>query len=219
MNQEDLLSALSRQLRYERELGVPDIGVPVKKTPVGASRETLGDIQDDIGDCRRCNLCSGRTHVVFGVGHPQARLMFVGEGPGRDEDLQGEPFVGRAGQLLTRMIEAMRLKRSDVYIANIVKCRPPNNRNPEPDEIERCYPFLLRQIKAVQPEVIVGLGNTAVQTLLGTNMGITKLRGQFHEIAGIPVMPTYHPAFLLRNAAMKRPCWEDLQKVMEKLGI
>jgi len=215
VSQSDLISALRQQLRYEQELGIPDITLPAKKS----THETLEDIRDDIGDCQRCKLCSGRSHVVFGVGNPQARLMFIGEGPGRDEDLKGEPFVGRAGQLLTRMIEAMGFKRPDVYIANIVKCRPPDNRNPEPEEIETCHPFLLRQIQTVQPEVIVGLGNIAVQTLLGTKMGITKLRGQFHEIAGIPVMPTYHPAFLLRNATMKKPCWEDLQKVMEQLGL
>ena len=232
MERSELIAALKQELQYESDLGIPDLPMPRKKSssPTGSpssakamdggpSLESLDDILADIGDCTRCKLCEGRTNIVFGVGNPEARLMFVGEGPGRDEDLQGEPFVGRAGQLLTKMIEAMGLKRSDVYIANIVKCRPPDNRNPEPEEIETCYPFLLRQIQAVKPEVVVGLGNIAVQTLLGTKMGITKLRGQFHEIAGIPLMPTYHPAYLLRNPNMKKPCWEDLQKVMTKLDL
>lgn len=227
---EEVKAQLLKQLQYEQELGVPDIPMKRSKAPSDSnsrtheptnspSKETLEDIRADIGDCTRCKLCHGRTHIVFGVGNPEARLMFVGEGPGRDEDLQGEPFVGRAGQLLTRMIEAMGLQRSDVYIANIVKCRPPDNRNPEQDEIDTCLPFLQRQMAVVQPEVIVGLGNIAVQTLLQTKTGITRLRGDFHDVNGIPVMPTYHPAYLLRNPNMKKPCWEDLQLVMNKLGL
>ncbi|HEX5035522.1 MAG TPA: uracil-DNA glycosylase, partial [bacterium] len=182
---------------------------------------------------RRCRLCEKRTKLVFGVGNPQADLMFVGEAPGRDEDLQGEPFVGRAGQLLTKIIEAMKFKREDIYIANVVKCRPPENRNPAPDEIATCEPFLLRQIEIIQPQIIVGLGNFAVQTLLQTESKITGLRGRFHPWpsavvkekfatslpeGSIGLMPTYHPAFLLRNPSMKRPVWEDMQKVMERLG-
>lgn len=192
----------------------------------------LDEIRADIGDCKRCRLCEQRTHIVFGVGNPRAELMFVGEAPGRDEDLKGEPFVGRAGQLLTKIIEAMKFKREDVYIANVVKCRPPENRNPAPDEIATCEPYLLRQIETIQPKAIVGLGNFAVQTLLQTEAKITGLRGRFHPWpsaivkakfetslpeGSIQMMPTYHPAFLLRNPAMKRPVWEDMQKVMELL--
>ncbi len=192
----------------------------------------LDKIRAEIGDCRRCRLCEQRSNIVFGVGHPGAELMFVGEAPGRDEDLKGEPFVGRAGQLLTKIIEAMKFQRSEVYIANVVKCRPPENRNPAPDEISTCEPFLLRQIEIIRPKVIVGLGNFAVQTLLQTEAKITGLRGRFHPWpsalvkakfetslpeGSIQLMPTYHPAFLLRNPNMKRPVWEDMQKVMALL--
>ena len=185
--------------------------------PSGASG--LEAIQADIGDCRRCKLCKGRTNIVFGVGSPKARLMFVGEGPGRDEDLQGEPFVGEAGKLLTRMIGAMGLTRSDVYIANIVKCRPPRNRDPEADEVAACEPFLLRQIEAIRPEVLVGLGRYAVQTLLRDPTPISRQRGKWRSYDGIALMPTFHPAYLLRNPAGKRQVWEDLQDVMKKLGL
>src|SRR5262249_6836037 len=154
-----------------------------------------------LGDCLRCRLSEKRTQIVFGVGNPGARLMFVGEGPGADEDAQGEPFVGRAGQLLTRIIEAMQLARSEVYIANIVKCRPPENRTPLPDEVATCAPFLFRQIAAIRPRVVVCLGTPAAQTLLGTRETITKLRGAFRDVGGIRVMPTFHPAYLLRNPA------------------
>ncbi len=222
----EIIRLVKTELSFERELGVPDLRhhnrgdrCPTAPAVNAASVESLDSIREDIGECTRCQLCKGRTNIVFGVGNPNADLMFVGEGPGRDEDRQGEPFVGRAGQLLTRMIEAMGLKRPDVYIANVVKCRPPNNRNPEPDEIETCYPFLLRQIQVINPRAVIGLGNIAVKTLLGTGTGITRLRGQFHDVAGIAMMPTYHPAFLLRNPEKKREVWEDLQKVMEKLGL
>jgi DNA polymerase len=174
----------------------------------------LAMIRDDIGDCRRCRLCEKRTNVVFGVGDPRARLMFVGEGPGADEDAQGEPFVGRAGQLLTKIIEAMQIGRPDVYIANIVKCRPPDNRTPLPDEVATCAPFLFRQIAAIRPRVIVCLGTPAAQTLLGTRETITRMRGVFREVGGIKVMPTFHPAYLLRNPAAKREVWEDMKQVM-----
>ncbi len=171
-----------------------------------------------IGDCQRCRLCSGRTHLVFGVGNPHARLMFIGEGPGRDEDLQGEPFVGRAGQLLTDIItKGMGLKRADVYIANVVKCRPPENRNPEPDEVASCEPFLKKQIDLVRPEIIVGLGKFAVQTLLQSKVPITRLRGNWHTYHGIKLMPTFHPAYLLRNPADKKLVWEDIKKVIKEL--
>lgn len=186
----------------------------------GAPRDpatALQAIRDDIGDCRRCRLCEKRTRIVFGVGSPRARLMFVGEGPGADEDVQGEPFVGRAGQLLTKIIEAMGLARPEVYIANIVKCRPPENRTPLPDEVGTCAPFLLRQIAAIRPSVIVCLGTPASQTLLGTRETITRLRGVFREVEGFRVMPTFHPAYLLRNPAAKREVWEDMKQVMAAL--
>jgi len=174
----------------------------------------LAIIRADLGDCRRCRLCEQRTTIVFGVGNPRTRLMFVGEGPGADEDRQGEPFVGRAGQLLNRIIESMDLARADVYIANVVKCRPPENRTPRPDEVETCVPFLFRQIQAIRPRVIVCLGTPASQAILGTSATITRLRGQFREIDGIRVMPTYHPAYLLRNPAAKREVWEDMKQVI-----
>jgi DNA polymerase len=179
---------------------------------------TLEELRAEIGDCRRCKLCSGRTNLVFGVGNPRARLMFVGEGPGRDEDLQGEPFVGRAGQLLTDIItKGIGLKREDVYIANVVKCRPPENRNPEPDEVAACEPFLKKQIDLVRPEIIVALGKFAVQTLLQSKAPISKLRGNWHRYHGIKLMPTFHPAYLLRNPADKKLVWEDIKKVIKEL--
>ena len=181
---------------------------------------TLEDVRHEIGDCQRCKLAGGRTNIVFGVGNPKAELMFVGEGPGRDEDLQAEPFVGRAGQLLTEIItKGMKLRREDVYIANVVKCRPPENRNPEPDEIAACEPFLLRQIEIIQPQVIVALGKFAAQTLLGTTTPISRLRGNWYEFHGIKLMPTLHPAYLLRNPADKRLVWEDIKQVMRELEL
>jgi len=178
----------------------------------------LKELRAKIGDCTLCKLHKGRTNLVFGAGNPNAELMFIGEGPGRDEDMQGEPFVGLAGQLLTKIIEAMGYKRSDVYIANIVKCRPPQNRAPEPDEVDACVGFLMSQVDIIRPKVIVCLGNVAVQSLFGPTLKITKARGKFLEWQGIPVMPTYHPAFLLRNANMKKPVWDDMQKVMKFLA-
>lgn len=179
---------------------------------------SLQELRAAIGDCRRCKLCSGRTHLVFGVGNPNADLMFVGEGPGRDEDLQGEPFVGRAGQLLTDIItKGMGMKREDVYIANVVKCRPPDNRNPEPDEVAACEPFLKKQIELVRPRIIIGLGKFAVQTLLQSKIPITKVRGNWHSYHGIKLMPTFHPAYLLRNPADKKLVWEDIKKVIKEL--
>jgi DNA polymerase len=173
-----------------------------------------------IGDCRRCGLCEGRTNVVFGVGHPRARLMFVGEGPGADEDAQGEPFVGRAGQLLDRIIVAMGLSRPEVYIGNVVKCRPPGNRTPLPDEAATCLPFLRTQLAIVKPEVIVALGKTALEGLLGPLAGgITALRGRWFETQGIPLKATFHPAYLLRNPAAKAPVWEDMKDVLGRLGL
>ena len=179
---------------------------------------TLDELRAAIGDCQRCKLCAGRTHIVFGVGNPQARLMFVGEGPGRDEDIQGEPFVGRAGQLLTDIItKGIGIKREDVYICNVVKCRPPENRNPEPDEVAACAPFLKKQIDLVRPEIIIGLGKFAVQTLLKSTVPISKLRGNWHSYHGIKLMPTFHPAYLLRNPADKKLVWEDIKKVIKEM--
>jgi uracil-DNA glycosylase family 4 len=182
--------------------------------------DTLERIRADIGpNCTRCKLHKGRTKIVFGVGNPKADLVFVGEGPGRDEDAQGEPFVGRAGKLLTQMIEAMGLRREDVYIANVVKCRPPENRLPEKDEIETCSPFLMRQLAVIQPKVICCLGSCSSQTLLQTSQGISRFRGEWFDFRGSKLIATYHPAYLLRNPAAKSEVWKDLQKVMAVLGL
>src|SRR3954454_410284 len=180
---------------------------------------TLESVRDEIGDCTRCKLHKGRTNLVFGVGNPSARLMFVGEAPGEDEDKKGEPFVGKAGQLLTKMIEAMGLRREDVYICNTVKCRPPNNRNPEPDELESCEPFLKAQLTAVKPEAIVTLGKFAAQALLRDDTPVSRLRGRWREYQGIPLMPTFHPAYLRRCPGDKTQVWEDLKQVMKKLNL
>jgi DNA polymerase len=202
--------------------------VPAKAAASGeeSAAETRVDVagvlealRAEIGpDCTRCKLHAlGRTQVVFGVGSPGARLMFVGEAPGADEDDQGIPFVGRAGQLLTRIIEAMGLKRGDVYIANVIKCRPPGNRNPEPDEVATCEPFLFRQVDAIKPDVIVALGTFAAQALLRTKDPISRLRGQVFQYRGARLVPTFHPAFLLRSPERKRDTWEDMKKVMALL--
>ncbi|QRK13971.1 uracil-DNA glycosylase [Archangium violaceum] len=185
---------------------------------VDGERPTLDEIRRELGDCRRCKLCSGRKNIVFGSGNPRAELVFVGEGPGADEDVQGVPFVGAAGQLLTKMIEAMGYRRDDVYICNVVKCRPPNNRNPEPDEVTACEPFLRAQLRAVQPKAIVALGKFAAQTLLRDSTPITRMRGNWREYEGIKLMPTFHPAYLLRQPAEKKKAWEDLQQVMKFFG-
>lgn len=200
---------------------VPRATPAVMDPPMSAGTrqaETLAALREEIGDCRRCKLWSGRTHLVFGVGHPHARLMFVGEGPGRDEDLQGEPFVGRAGQLLTEIItKGMKLRREDVYIANVIKCRPPHNRNPEADEIAACQPFLLRQIELIRPRVLVALGTFAAQTLLGSRVPISRLRGQWYDYHGVKLMPTLHPAYLLRNPNDKKLVWADIKLIMGEL--
>ena len=180
----------------------------------------LRDIRAEIGDCQRCPLCQGRTQIVFGVGDPRAKILFVGEGPGAEEDRKGEPFVGRAGQLLTDIItKGMGLKRPEVYIANVVKCRPPDNRVPEPEEMAACLPFLEAQINAIRPQVIVALGATAVHGLLGVKVQITKFRGEWTNYKGTPLMPTFHPSYLLRNPAAKKEVWSDIQEVMRKVGI
>jgi len=181
------------------------------------SIESLEDIWRDIGECTRCALCAGRTQVVNTHGNPKARLMFVGEAPGAEEDAQGKPFVGRAGQLLTKMIEAMGLKREEVIIGNVNRCRPPGNRQPTLEEAAICRPFLFREIAAVRPEVIVVMGNTALRNLLEIKAGISSVRGRFQDYQGIKVMPTFHPAYLLRDPSKKRETWEDLKKVMEYL--
>ena len=222
------VSELSNHLRFYEELGVTGISRDPKwrqrtrSAPVSFSRsakEALGAIREDIGDCTRCKLhTQGRTQVVFGVGNPSADLMFVGEAPGADEDVQGVPFVGRAGQMLTKMIEAMGFARDDVYIANVIKCRPPGNRNPEPDEIATCEPFLCRQIESIQPRVIVALGAFAAKTLLETDTPISKLRGRLYDYRGVTLIPTFHPSFLLRSPGYKREAWDDLKKALAELG-
>jgi DNA polymerase len=184
----------------------------------GCGSEALLAVRREIGPCTRCKLHGGRTTLVFGVGNPAAELMFVGEGPGAEEDRRGEPFVGRAGELLDKMIEAMGFRREEVYIANVVKCRPPDNRDPEPDEIDACEPFLKAQIAAIRPRVIVALGRFAVQTLLRDTTPISRLRGAWRAYEGVRLMPTFHPAYLLRNPAEKRKAWEDLQLVMREFG-
>ena len=181
--------------------------------------ESLAAIREDIGDCVRCKLCTlGRKQIVFGVGNPNAQLMFVGEAPGRDEDIQGIPFVGRAGQKLTQIIEAIGLKREDVYIANVIKCRPPENRNPEPDEVEQCEPFLFRQVDTIKPKVIVALGTFAAKSLLKSTDSISRLRGRVYDYRGAKLVPTFHPAFLLRNPSCRREVWEDMKKVRALLA-
>jgi DNA polymerase len=208
---------INEHLKFAAELGVAG----VSRDPAWRNRgrqespvESLAAIRADLGDCTRCKLHTlGRQQIVYGVGNPSADLMFVGEAPGADEDVKGEPFVGRAGQLLTKIIEAIALKREDVYIANVIKCRPPGNRNPEPDEVETCEPFLFRQIDAIKPKVIVALGKFAAQTLLRSVEPISKLRGRVFEFKGAKLIPTFHPAYLLRNPSSKREVWEDMKLV------
>ena len=180
---------------------------------------SLDDLRRFVGDCKRCRLSHGRTHLVFGEGSHQARLVFVGEGPGREEDREGSPFVGEAGKLLTKIIHAMGLTREDVYICNVVKCRPPGNRNPEPDEIRTCIPFLKKQLRMIRPQVICTLGLVAIQGLMGSEFLMKEQRGKWLSCMDIPLMPTYHPAYLLRNPSAKRPVWEDVQKIMGHLGL
>ncbi len=228
---------VSEYLKFYSELGVSHLKLPeangkirlftpnpanLNESPEPAAVPVAGPgslqaVRDEMGDCRRCKLAGGRTHLVFGSGNPKAELMFVGEAPGQDEDLQGLPFVGRAGQLLTKIIEAIELKRDDVYIANILKCRPPNNRPPEPDEIAACRGFVERQIKEIHPLVIVALGKFAAQTLLDTETPISRMRGKFFDYHGIPLIPTYHPSYLLRTPGAKREVWEDMKAVRARL--
>ncbi|HLW53304.1 MAG TPA: uracil-DNA glycosylase [Candidatus Angelobacter sp.] len=234
---------LSARVNYYREMGIHDFyrqPIPVEAQVAGEDSETpaagapeprsalpviqdkpsaLAAIRDDIGDCTRCRLSKGRTNIVFGVGNVDADIMFVGEGPGADEDAQGEPFVGRAGQLLNNMISAMGLRREDVYIANVVKCRPPGNRTPEKDECDTCIPFLLRQIEVIRPRVIVALGAVAAKNLLAVNDSMANLRGRWYDFRGARLLVTYHPAFLLRDPRQKKEAWKDLQMVMKYLDL
>src|SRR5579864_6524370 len=189
------------------------------RTAPADSTMSLKTLRDDIGDCKLCRLAKGRTNLVFGSGNPNADIMFIGEAPGADEDIQGLPFVGRAGQLLTNMINAMGLKREDVYIANIIKCRPPGNRTPERDECETCSPFLMRQIAIIRPKVIVALGAVAAKTLLAINAPMSEFRGRWFDFRGTKLAVTYHPAFLLRDPRQKKETWKDLQMVMKELGL
>lgn len=217
---------IKNYLLYLKEIGIEELPLQRVKASEGQSvketedmKQALESIREELGDCKRCKLYKTRTNIVFGVGNPDAGLVFVGEGPGEDEDLQGEPFVGKAGQLLTKIIKAMGLERKDVYICNVVKCRPPGNRNPEPDEIAACRPFLEKQIDAIKPKILVALGNHAAQTLLNTDVKITVLRGKFRLYRdGIQVMPTFHPSYLLRNEEKKKEVWEDMKMVLKVLG-
>ena len=218
------LAAARSQFEYLTDLGLAELKVTA---PAGADgqnaegaipgAETLDAVFNDLGDCQRCGLGASRTKLVYGVGNPNARLVLVGEAPGREEDLQGEPFVGEAGRLLDRILQAMGLHRDDVYLCNVLKCRPPNNRDPQPDEVATCEAFLVRQLAALRPQVIIGLGRFAVHSLLKTNAPISKLRGEWQSYQGIPLMPTYHPAYLLSNPEAKRDVWDDMKQVLRRL--
>jgi len=221
----DMLAAARSQFEYLRDLGVEHLATaaaPGKGDqdpgPQHPTSETLEGIRQDLGDCRRCGLAVSRTQLVYGVGNPDARLVLVGEAPGREEDLRGEPFVGEAGRLLDRILAAMGMRREDVYICNVLKCRPPNNRDPMPEEVATCELFLVRQIAAIKPQVIVGLGRFAVHSLLKTRVPISQLRGEWQDYHGIPLMPTYHPAYLLRNPEGKREVWEDMKAVLHLIN-
>ncbi len=214
---EELVGQLLAHARFLGSLS--SIGVPPVAAAAAADGASLESIRATIGDCRRCKLAAGRKTIVFGQGNPNAELMFVGEAPGAEEDEQGLAFVGRAGQLLTDIIEkGLKIKRPEVFIANVLKCRPPQNRNPEPDEIVACQPFLEAQIRAIRPKVLVGLGKFGAQWLLKTAEPITRLRGRVGSWEGIQVMPTYHPAYLLRNPGAKKEVWEDMKTVLQLLG-
>jgi uracil-DNA glycosylase family 4 len=221
----EVIADLRSYLEYLREMGIEAVPASEDETQhrpsppaQAASSLPLEEIRHELGDCKRCKLHRTRRTIVFGEGSPKAALMFIGEGPGYDEDVQGRPFVGRAGQLLTRIIQSIRLQREDVYIANIIKCRPPQNRNPQPDEIEACFPFLQKQIEVIQPRIICALGTFSAQSLLRTTDKITALRGRLFDLGGIKLIPTYHPAFLLRNPDKKREVWEDMKQIMGLLG-
>jgi len=228
--------AIREHLKYYRDLGVlgattdpawrarasssaPSDSVDTAEPAAASAEAALAEVRAHIGDCTRCKLHTlGRTQVVFGAGNPNAELMFVGEAPGADEDEQGVPFIGRAGQLLTKIIEAIDLRREDVYIANVIKCRPPGNRNPEADEVATCEPFLIQQIDIVRPRVIVALGTFAAHALLHTDAPISRIRGVVHEYRGASLIPTFHPAYLLRSPDRKRDVWDDMKKVRALLN-
>ncbi len=215
---EELAEQICERLRYYSSItriGLRPVSVPETQEQDDAvdSSEHLEAIREDLGDCTRCKLHKGRQTVVFGVGNPNADLMFIGEGPGYEEDRQGLPFVGPAGQLLTKIIEAIQLTRDDVYIANIVKCRPPSNRDPEPEEIATCRPFLERQVSSIEPRVICTLGRVATQAMLSTEKALGRVRGQVFSFGDAALVPTYHPAFLLRDPSKKRECWEDMKLI------
>jgi len=215
---------LRNELTFLRDVGFThlDIRQPAAAPAIiedSEAKTLLGELEAIAVVCVKCKLAKSRTQVVYGVGNPNADLMFIGEAPGRDEDLKGEPFVGRAGQLLTDIIKAMKLTRDDVYIANVIKCRPPENRNPEPDELEACHPYIQRQVEIIQPKVIVTLGRFALQSLTGKAYGISSARGNWLDYNGVKVMPTYHPAYLLRTPSAKKEVWADMKKVMAELGM
>ncbi len=219
-----LVQSLLERVRIDCELRKPLSYLTADNEPLvrppaftGGDEHDLEAVRTELGDCRRCPLGDRRQHLVFGEGNPSAELVFVGEAPGADEDAQGRPFVGRAGQLLTKIIAAMGLKREEVYICNILKCRPPGNRNPLPDEIAACEPFLIRQLGVIRPRVICAMGSIAAHALLKSEAPISVLRGRFHSYQGIPLMPTYHPAYLLRNPGAKKQVWEDVQGIMKRL--
>jgi uracil-DNA glycosylase family 4 len=216
----EAIAAGRSQFEYLRDLGFDDVPVasPAIAPATANGGETLAQIRADLGDCQRCRLGATRQSLVFGVGNPQARLVLVGEAPGREEDEKGEPFVGEAGRLLDRILFAMGLSRADVYICNVLKCRPPNNRDPEADEVASCEPFLARQLTAIRPQAIVALGRFAIHTLLQTKVPIGRLRGTWQQYHGLPLMPTYHPAYLLRNPIGKREVWADMKQVMQLLN-
>ena len=219
-NINEMIGDLKSYLEYLKGMGIISIPASEMKPdePDQSNVVTLADVQNELGDCKRCKLHRTRRTIVFGEGNEKATLMFIGEGPGFDEDVQGRPFVGRAGQLLTKIIQSINLPREEVYIANIIKCRPPQNRNPEPDEIQSCSPFLMKQILAIRPKIICALGTFSAQTLLKTDTKISALRGKVFDLEGIKVIPTYHPAFLLRNPDKKREVWEDMKKIAEWLN-
>lgn len=209
-----IITQLSDYVEFYKQCGFEGLPRTAPEDPHALER-----LRNELAGCQRCKLSHGRTHIVFGEGNPQATLMFIGEGPGVEEDQQGRPFIGKSGELLTRMIQAIGLRREDVYITSIVKCRPPQNRDPEPEEIAMCVPFLRRQIEFIQPRLLCALGRVAAQTLLETTTPISQLRGHFHEYDGIKLMPTFHPAYLLRNPHDKRLAWEDLQSVQREYGM
>lgn len=211
----EIICDLRLYLGYLKEMGI--FFLPASESnsqnTVPSGILTLTDVRKELGDCKRCKLHRTRRTIVFGEGNEKASLMLIGEAPGYDEDIQGKPFVGKAGQLLTKILQSINLPREEVYITNIIKCRPPQNRNPEPEEIQTCNPFLVKQIRIVQPKIICALGSFSAQTLLNTDTKITALRGKLYDLGGIKVIPTYHPAFLLRNPERKREVWEDMKKV------